>query len=112
MKTIFRIAIWWAPLLLLFVSCEREIYSLNVTPETLSITSVHDHPVLTATVVDVDGEEIPVNDVEWSSSDTRVVEINENGRVTARGNGQAVITARTKADAQYVEVTVNLGSRH
>ena len=110
MKTSFGTVIWWILLLVAMVGCEREIYSLSVNPESLAITSVHDHPVLTATIIDVEGEEISVNDVEWSSSDTRVVEVNENGRVTARGNGKALITARTKADERQVAVTVNLGS--
>ena len=110
METNFRLVVWWTWTLLAFVGCERTIYSLSVSPETLSISSVHDHPVLTATIIDREGEEIPVDDVKWSSSNTRIVEISENGRVTARGNGKAVITARTRADAQDVEVSVNLGS--
>ena len=95
---------------LLVMGCEREIYSLNVTPETVDLRSIHDHPELTAMMTDATGEEIVVNNVEWSSSDPRVVEIDGNGRVTARGNGQAVITAKTKGNEKQVKVTVNIGS--
>lgn len=37
----------------------------------------------------------------WSSSDTSVATVNTSGRVTAKGYGEAVITATTKAGKEY-----------
>ena len=110
MKAILKIGEWALASLLLVMACEREIYSLSITPEAVDLRSIHDHPVLTATMTDATGEEIVIDDVVWSSSDPHVVEINEAGRVTARGNGQAVITAKTKGDGKQVKVTVNIDS--
>ncbi len=92
----------------LFSSCDRNVYSLNVIPETLRITRADDHPVLSASVVDYEGEAIPINEVTWHSSDTHVVEVSDTGRVSARGNGEAVIIAKTKNDEFEVKVVVAL----
>ena len=108
MKTTFGNAFWWMVALISMTACEREIYSLNVTPDSLYLKSAHEHPVLDASVVDVEGEEIAINNVEWHSSDPAVVEIDENGRVSARRSGHAVITAKTKTDEFDIPVTVDL----
>jgi hypothetical protein len=92
----------------LFTRCEGESYSLSVTPEEVHLTSIHDHPVLTAFIIDAAGEEIPLEKVDWSTSDSRVVEINEDGKVSARGSGVATIMARTPRFETEVKVTVNL----
>ena len=98
-----------AVLFVIFVAgCEGESYSLSVKPETLHLTSIHDHPVLTAAIVDATGEEVAVNVVEWRSSDASVVEIDKDGRVSARGNGAATITGKTASSETEVPVTVNL----
>ena len=93
-----------------FSSREREIFSLNVKPEALHLRSTEDHPILSASVQEQGGEEIEISDVKWSTSDPSVVVVDKKGRVTARGNGEAVITVKTKTDEKEVKVQVMLSS--
>lgn len=52
------------------------------------------------------------NDVVWSSSDASVAEVDENGVVTARSDGQAVITAVSKYDATLSDtVTITVSNQ-
>ena len=99
-----------APFAFLF-SCDSGAYDLAVTPEELVITNTQDHPVLSAALVDRGGDEIPVADVEWQSSNPQVVSVNEDGRISARTNGEATITAKTAAAEKEVRVSVRLSMR-
>ena len=45
-----------------------------------------------------------IKEVEWSSSDTQVAEVDNNGVVTARGPGQAVITAEATDGGDVIEI--------
>jgi len=47
-------------------------------------------------------------DVEWSSSDTLIAEVDQLGKVTAVGQGEAVITVKAGEKTATCEVTVTL----
>jgi hypothetical protein len=49
---------------------------------------------------------IPGNMAAWSSSNPSAVEVNRQGRVTARGAGSATISARYREQAAQVVFTV------
>jgi uncharacterized protein YjdB len=69
-----------------------------VDPQEVTLTEVGETASLTATVLDADGGEIPGAEVAWSSSDEGVATVDEDGVVTAVGDGAATITA-TSGDA-------------
>ena len=81
---------------------------MSITPETVQIVRPDDHPVLTASMVDYEGEEVPINNVTYESSDPGVVEVNASGRLSARRSGEAYIIAKTKTDEVKVKVQVHL----
>ena len=108
MKSVFVSVAMAMLMTCLFVSCDRDLYHIKVEPEALHLRSVHEHPMLSATLEDYNGEEINISDIKWLSSDPSVVEINEDGRVSARGNGMATITAKGPTDETEVKVTVTL----
>lgn len=89
-------------------ACDRDAYSLSVSPETVTITDAQSHPLLTAAVLDADGEEIVISDVEWTSENPDVAAVDNTGRLTAIANGTAVITVKNKTDEKEVLVTVRL----
>jgi|GEM_PF-4130523 len=53
--------------------------------------------------------EYPLNDVEWSSSDTAVATVDSTGLVTAKGEGRATVTA--KEDGKTVACQIRVEGR-
>ena len=66
------------------VSLDKTEYTFNTIGNTLTLKAT----VLPAEATD--------KSVEWSSDNEDVATVDNNGRVTAKGNGKAVITVRTK----------------
>ncbi len=67
----------------------EHVYRLNFVTQTLEFTD----PGLTEKIVfDTDIEN--QSEIKWSSSDTAVARVDENGYVTSVGSGRAVITAQ------------------
>ena len=85
--------------------------SIVIEPSSVSLMSLGETVQLTAVVLD--GNEQPVADaaVTWSSSDTSVATVSNQGLVTAVGNGEARITARSGTASASVPVTVMQSDR-
>ena len=79
------------------VSLDKTEYTFNTIGNALT---------LKATVLPADATD---KSVEWSSDNESVATVDNNGRVTAKGNGKAVITVKTKDQEKTVtcEVTVS-----
>ena len=78
------------------VASQATAVSLNKTEATLKTGQT---VTLKATVLTVDGEKY--NDVEWSSSDTKIATVDKNGVVTAKNPGKVTIKA-TAPDGTYL----------
>lgn len=75
------------------------VSTVTVTPESAEIY-VGETTQLTASVLP---EEATIQSVSWSSSDTTVATVNENGLVTAKKQGTAVITATSDSDVTIAD---------
>ena len=81
--------------------------SITLTPDQANLTALGSTVQLNATVLDGSDQPIAGAAVEWSSNDEAVVTVNEDGLVTAAGNGSARITAKSGDASAAVEVTVS-----
>ena len=61
---------------------------------------------LLATVRDQNGAEVISSPLTWSSSNTSVATVNNNGLVTAVGNGTTTITAKSGDASGTATITV------
>ena len=79
---------------------------LELNAETASFEALGDSVQLTVTVKDKNGNDFEPLGVEWTSSDTTVASVNDEGWVVSRGNGSASIIAMVGevADTAAVEV--------
>ncbi|HSM08297.1 MAG TPA: choice-of-anchor B family protein, partial [Gemmatimonadota bacterium] len=66
-----------------------------LTPEALALTPWGETAVVTATVLDDAGAELPDAPVSWSTSNAAVATVDDQGTVTAVDVGTASITARS-----------------
>jgi hypothetical protein len=80
---------------------------VDASPETSTLTALGSTTQLEAQVFDANGTPIPGASVSWYSTDPTVAEVNNAGRVTARGAGEAKIVASAAgASADTVAVRV------
>jgi hypothetical protein len=110
MKRVTFMTITCIAALALLSSCDRDLFRLNVTPETVKISRPDDHPVLRAHIIDFEGQEVRIDDVTFESKDPGIVEVSDWGRLSARASGDATIVARTQYDEVEVKVQVRLVS--
>lgn len=81
------------------------IENVTVTPEENNIVETEELQ-LTATITPVDTDDTALT---WSSSDSGIASVNQNGLVTGVGIGSAIIRATSIVDnTKYDEVTVNV----
>ena len=78
------------------------VASIAVTPDAVALGATVQ---LSAQVLDADGEEVSVA-VHWESADPLVATVDASGRVTARANGVADITASVDSRSASATVTV------
>ena len=78
------------------VSLDRTEYTFNTKGNTLSLTAT----VFPANATD--------KSVEWTSSKASVATVDQNGIVSAKGNGTAIITVRTKDLGKTASCTVTV----
>ena len=88
------------------VTVMQSAQSIAIDPQTATLTAIGETVQLTATVLD--GNEQPVAGVavSWTSSDTGVATVDDEGLVTAVGDGSTEITARSGGASASVNVTV------
>ncbi|WP_455721538.1 MBG domain-containing protein [Agathobacter sp.] len=79
--------------------------SISDNGDSSDITAIGDTKQLTATVTP---DSAAKRDVEWTSSDTSVATVDENGVITSVGNGTAVIRATVADSDVYAEYTVKV----
>ena len=80
---------------------------VDASPETSTLTALGSTTQLEAQVFDANGTPIPGASVSWYSTDPTVAEVNNAGRVTARGEGEArVVASAVGASADTVVVRV------
>lgn len=77
------------------VTVEQVVAQVRVSPDSATLVAIGDTLRLTAEALDSRGRAVPGTYVfEWSSDDS-VAAVDENGLVTAAGNGSSVVTATT-----------------
>ncbi len=84
-----------------FLVCDKNAKSINVSQKNLDL-NYKDKTLLSATVQGVSNPT-----VIWSSSNPKVVAVDENGNVTATGRGNATITATYGNYSATCDVTVS-----
>ena len=87
-------------------SDEGEITEINITPALAKLTALGETFQLRAAVKGGEGHPIPDAPVSWSSSNTSVVSVSPRGLVTARGNGEVTITAKSGLKSSTAKITV------
>jgi uncharacterized protein YjdB len=80
---------------------------LEIEPASVELLGVGKQAVLVAKVADEGGKELTNQPVTWSTSDNKVVNI-EEGKVTAKGSGEAEITATLGSLTATSKVKVTL----
>jgi hypothetical protein len=95
--SVFRAWVW-ACLALLTISfaagCGRKVKTIDVLPKKVTLYGLSNTQRFTARLLDGNGQPIEEGSVVWSSSKGDVAAIDSGGRVTAKAEGQATITAQ------------------
>ena len=81
------------------------VTSIKVSPDTLTLTKKGETAQLTAEVTPSYADN---KRVTWQSSDEKVATVDENGKVTAVGNGTATITATSVSGSYTAAVSVTV----
>ena len=90
------------------VSVEQVIAAVHVSPDSARLLAVGDTVRLTAEVVDGNGHSVAAAAIAWSSSDEAVASVDGSGLVTAVGNGDATVTARSGTATGSAAVSVRI----
>ena len=88
------------------VTVMQSVQSIAIDPQTVTLTAIGETVQLTATVLDRNEQPVDGVAVSWISSDTGVATVDDEGLVTAVGNGSTEITARSGGASASVNVTV------
>ena len=80
-------------------------------PSSATLMSLGETVLLTASVLDANGQAVEDAVISWSSSDTGVATVSNQGLVTTVANGTATITARSGSASATATVTVMENSR-
>ena len=83
----------------------RNVSTLSVSPTDVTLEALGASVELEATARDQTGNPLSVQ-FSWSSSDTSIVTVDADGRVTAVANGTATVTARSDSVSASATVTV------
>jgi len=81
--------------------------AIEVTPGTAVVTAVGASLTLRATVRDANGNSLANVSVTWGSNDASIVKVDETGKATAMGPGEATVTARTAGLTGVAAITVS-----
>lgn len=95
----------WA-IVLVFAACSRKPASISVSPRPVKIYGLERAQRLTGRVLDKKGEPIQAAAPTWSSSKTEVVAVDGAGKLVAKGEGRALVTAKFGEISTQVPVEV------
>lgn len=88
-----------------YYSPSYPVTGIKVSPDTLTLTKKDETAQLTAEVTPSYADN---KRVTWQSSDEKVATVDENGKVTAAGNGTATITATSVSGSYTATVSVTV----
>ena len=88
-----------------YYSPSYSVTGIKVSPDTLTLTKKDETAQLTAEVTPSYADN---KRVTWQSSDEKVATVDENGKVTAVGNGTATITATSVSGSYTATVSVTV----
>ena len=94
------------PALLLVVACSAKPASVDISPKRTKLYGLERTQRLTARILDKKGEPVPDATATWTSSDPAVLEVEAGGRMIARKEGKAMVTATYKKVSSQVPVEV------
>ena len=83
------------------------VASVVVTPGSVTFTAVNATQTLSAEARDAGNQPISGASFSWSSTNNAVATVDGSGKVTAKGNGTATITATSGGQSGTASVTVN-----
>ena len=95
-----------ATLLLGLVGCEPAVESTIVLNATTLEMLVGEKSELVATIT----PEVPTDELVWESSNSKVAVVDKNGVVTAKNEGEAIISVSTKVGRAECLVSVTRGA--
>ncbi|MFN2387399.1 MAG: Ig-like domain-containing protein [Thermoanaerobaculia bacterium] len=88
------------------VACSTKPASVDISPKRPKLYGLERTQRLSARILDKKGEPLPEATAEWSSSDPAVAHVEAGGRVIAKKEGKAMITASYKKVSAQVPVEV------
>jgi len=93
---------------LAFVSaaCSRKPATIDISPKKLKIFGIDRSTRLTARLLDKKGQPFEVGTPNWSSSNPAIVDVETGGRITAKKEGKAMVTATYETVQASVPVEV------
>ena len=93
------------------ISVELPAGSIEIDPQSATLTAVADTVQLTATVYDANKDIVSGATVIWASSDPNVATISTSGLVTAVARGSTTITATSGSESDEADITVDLPAK-
>lgn len=103
MRLCWRVSI----LALAFASaCSRKPASIDVSPKRVKIYGIERNQRLTAQLLDKKGRPLEIGSPSWSSSKTVVATVDSSGKVVAKAEGRAIVSA--KYESLSVEISVDV----
>ena len=88
------------------VTVMQSAQSIVIDPPTATFTAIGDTVQLAATILDGNDQPITGVAISWNSSDPGVATVDDEGQVTAVGNGSTEITARSGGASTSANLTV------
>ncbi len=89
------------------VTVAQRTARVDVSPDAHTLSAIGDSVQLAAAPFDANDNAVEDATITWSSEDDAVATVDDNGLVTAAGNGTANITAQADAAAGAAAVTVS-----
>ncbi len=96
----------WILPLTLFWACSRKPVLIDVSPKRLKMYGLERGQRLTALVLDNKGQALETGTPSWSSSKTDIATVDSSGRVVAKAEGRAIVSAKYESITVQVPVEV------
>jgi len=96
----------WIFAALLFSGCSKKPASIDLSPKKLRIVGLERSHRLSARLLNKKGEVVPDATANWSSSNPEIADVEVGGRVVAKKEGKAMVTASYEDLSAQVPVEV------